>query len=317
MIDLRIGNPEIFFEMLSGISDSMESSLISGMPYHKEKPISIIINQIKELHKKYHPNLLTPNSQIVVGSGAGQLISAFFSLNSKTFVQSPFWFRVPVLSKKHNSNTEYKTMSEGINLITYPSNPDGKIELSGINTWYDCVYLWPWYFSDKKQYNDALQKLTNTKKIATIFTLSKMTGHCGTRFGWAIVEDKETENKINEYMEIESGGLGYDTQVKAATIIESVLEKEHWQKQLLKINQKLNQRKKEFYYFTNKNNWFYEAKPGMFAWITVQSNNATKEFERKGILGTCGSICGGTKQQIRLNLAVNDDTWERVLKLLS
>lgn len=314
MIDLRIGNPDLFFEMLSICSDNTLIPLMTGMSYHKEGPLTQTIEAIKKLHEKFHPGLLTSKSQIVVGSGAGQLINAFFYLNPKSSVQSPFWFRIPMLVKKQKAEAEYKISSEGVNLITYPSNPDGKMLLGNENTWYDCVYLWPWFFSNEKDYVFATNTLSNTKKAAAIFSLSKMTGHCGTRFGWAIINNKENQKNINEYMEFESGGLGYDTQIKAIEIINSLLEKEIWHKQLLKINQKLTERKKQFYFFSNKNNWFYEEKPGMFAWVMTQKN-ALKEFEKIGIKGTCGSTCGGTVQQIRLNLAVSDATWNEVVKL--
>lgn len=315
MIDLRIGNPDSIIEMLSKFNDSVQIPVMAGMPYHKEGPFLETINIIKDLHKKYHPQLIKPNSRIVVGNGASQLISAFFALNSKNYVQSPFWFRTPFLSKKHKSDTEYNLKQEGINLITYPNNPDGKMLLGNSNTWYDCAYLWPWYFSSQKEYENSVVKLGNVDKKVALFTLSKMTGHCGVRFGWAIVDDEDTERKINEYVEFESGGLGYDTQIKTKAIVENLLDRDEWQKIFLEIGQKLNNRKKQLHFAANKNNWFYEETAGMFAWITTQKN-AVEEFKKIGILGACGTTCGGTTQQIRLNLAVTDAVWEKIMSLL-
>lgn len=319
MIDLRIGNPDLIIERFQHrlAHDSVITTIMSGMPYNKEGPLSIIVNQIKELHKKYHPNLLTQNSQIVVGSGAGQFINAFFSLNKRTYVQTPYWFRTPTLAAKQKSEMiEFTISANNVNLITYPNNPDGALSLSASEkTWYDTVYLWPWYFDSTKQYTEAIEDLINIKKATTIFGLSKMTGHCGTRFGWAIVEDQNLANALNEYMEYESGGMGYDTQIKAKAIVEALLQEESWQDELISVQSILIERKQIIENFCKKNEWMYVPSPGMFAWITT-NGNAVEKFKKIGILGICGSKCGGTASQIRINLAINESNWKQLINLI-
>ena len=320
MIDLRIGNPDLLIENISSLAYRTEvASLITvGMPYNKNGPMDFAVDAIKKLHQKYHPNLLTPNSRIVVGSGASQLISAFWSLNKRAYVQSPFWFRTPLLALKQNSEMiEYKLSQNDVNLVTYPNNPDGALLISqSKKTWYDSVYLWPWYFETNEMFKNATDELVRAEKAMTIFTLSKMTGHCGTRFGWAVVEDSSLADKLNEYMEFESGGVSFDAQNKASAVIHNLLSSDSWQNELAGVQKELNERKKTLQEFCIKQNWLYQPSAGMFAWITTNSDGAVERLSVFGIMGTCGSKCGGSKKQIRLNLAVTKDVWTEMLKII-
>lgn len=319
MIDLRIGNPDIIIERLQrgAVHDHVSTTIMSGMPYSKEGPMQMMVDQIKQLHEVYHPGLLTPNSQIIVASGASQLINAFFSINKRAYIQKPYWFRTPTLAVKQKSEMiEFALSTNDVNLVTYPNNPDGALVLSASEkTWYDAVYLWPWYFDSTEQYTKATEALANTKKTATIFTLSKMTGHCGIRFGWAIVEDINVAKSLSEYMEYESGGMGYDTQIKANAIIESLLQEESWQDELAAVQSILIERKQILKQLCGQNEWSYIPSPGMFAWVTT-NKNAVEDFKNIGILGTCGTKCGGKINQIRLNLAIDESNWKKITKLV-
>ena len=322
-VDLRIGNTDLLKEML-GYSmaqlDFFQNEMLSGMDYNKEGPLESVKNVIKDLHDKYHPGLMTDKSKVVIGSGASQLISCFFHLNQKSHIQSPFWLRTPILAKLHSSEVECREdlkHIESIKLITYPNNPDGSLFVGkNKNDWYDCVYLWPWYFDNRNLYDNAVSNLTTAPRKAIVFSLSKMTGHCGTRFGWAIVEDEDTYKEICNYMEYESGGLGFDTQMKASQVIYHVIYDNSWSSPLEEVGRILIDRKKQLQIICQRKNWKYDQGPGMFGWITSNSENVFYDLQSMGILATTGSKCGGSSSQIRLNLAVDSKTWNKFLSAI-
>lgn len=322
-IDLRIGNTDLLKEILNtslAQLDYFQNEMLSGMDYNKEGPLEFVKDVIKDLHNKYHPGLLDENSKIVVGSGASQLISCFFHLNKKSHALSPYWFRTPILAQLHNSEIQYKENIEdvqSVKLITYPNNPDGSL-FTGQNTndWYDSVYLWPWYFDNNDLYKQAVSKLIKTPKKAIVFSLSKMTGHCGTRFGWAIVQSKEACIDICNYMEYESGGLGFDTQMKASKIIENMTYDYSWIRSLEEVGVILLNRKKQLQNICANRNWKYYQGAGMFGWVTSNSSNVFYDLQDIGILVTAGSKCGGSSSQVRLNLAVDSKTWNNFLSAM-
>jgi aspartate/methionine/tyrosine aminotransferase len=319
-VDLRVGNTDLLKEIL-GYSlaqlDFFQNEMLSGMDYNKEGPLERVKETIKEVHDRYHPGLLNTNSKIVVGSGASQLISCFFHLNKKSHALSPYWFRIPVLAELHNSKIEYKENLKDIKstkLITYPNNPDGSLFISqDKDDWYDSVYLWPWYFENKVSYEQAVFDLVNTTKKVVMFSLSKMTGHCGTRFGWAIVNDEDTYREICNYMEYESGGLGFDTQMKASKILDNMTYDYGWIRPLEEVGVVLANRKKQLKNICKKRDWNYNCSAGMFAWISTNNDNIFYELQDMGVLTTAGSKCGGFGSQVRLNLAVDSKTWDNFL----
>ncbi|KAL0285644.1 UNVERIFIED_CONTAM: Tryptophan aminotransferase-related protein 3 [Sesamum angustifolium] len=57
-----------------------------------------------------------------------------------------------------------------------------------------------------------------------IFTMSKLTGHAGSRFGWAIVKDKNVYENMLQYKSLADSGTSKDTQLRALKLIKVVLE---------------------------------------------------------------------------------------------
>ena len=49
-----------------------------------------------------------------------------------------------------------------------------------------------------------------------MFTLSKLTGHDGSRVGWALVKDPEMAAQIKR----KTGSLSHDAQLRAATLLQ-------------------------------------------------------------------------------------------------
>nr|GEY74300.1 tryptophan aminotransferase-related protein 3-like [Tanacetum cinerariifolium] len=57
-----------------------------------------------------------------------------------------------------------------------------------------------------------------------IFTLSKVTGHAGTRFGWAVIKDKDVYQKVLEYISVAEFGISKDTQLRVLKLLKKAVE---------------------------------------------------------------------------------------------
>ncbi|KAL0325169.1 UNVERIFIED_CONTAM: Tryptophan aminotransferase-related protein 4 [Sesamum radiatum] len=100
-----------------------------------------------------------------------------------------------------------------------PNNPDGNLKkavLEGpsVKTIHDYAYYWPHYTAIPAPADEDLM----------IFTMSKLTGHAGSRFGWAIVKDKNVYENMLQYKSLADSGTSKDTQLRALKLIKVVLE---------------------------------------------------------------------------------------------
>ncbi|WP_423797090.1 hypothetical protein, partial [Mycobacterium tuberculosis] len=62
--------------------------------------------------------------------------------------------------------------------------------IKGCKSIYDMVYYWPHYTPIKYKADEEIM----------LFTMSKYTGHSGSRFGWALIKDETVYNKLLNYM---------------------------------------------------------------------------------------------------------------------
>ncbi|CAM6036698.1 unnamed protein product [Sphagnum compactum] len=136
-----------------------------------------------------------------------------------------------------------------IEVVTSPSNPEGSIcqavlhhqeggaagggsqqgsSSSTSSTIHDLAYYWPQYTPITAPADNPLM----------LFTFSKITGHAGTRLGWAIVEDKRIAMKMFEYIRVNTLGVSQDAQRRAFTLIRTIID--GYKKQEQEIKQHVN-----------------------------------------------------------------------------
>ncbi|KAI5312544.1 hypothetical protein L3X38_041717 [Prunus dulcis] len=101
-----------------------------------------------------------------------------------------------------------------IEFVTSPNNPDGQLNkaiFQGPNAKaiYDRVYYWPHFTAIPAPADDELM----------IFSISKFTGHAGSRFGWAVVKDESVYKRMSEYIELSSLGVSRDAQLRASKLL--------------------------------------------------------------------------------------------------
>ncbi|TVU35308.1 hypothetical protein EJB05_17192, partial [Eragrostis curvula] len=100
------------------------------------------------------------------------------------------------------------------------NNPDGQLRrpvLDGSVVIYDHAYYWP-HFTPIPGPADG---------EVMLFTMSKLSGHAGSRLGWALIKDAKVAKKVYDYVEANSFGASRDTQLRMLGIVKVMLANLH------------------------------------------------------------------------------------------
>merc|ERR1712070_930605 len=121
--------------------------------------------------------------------------------------------------------SETCTHHDTIEFVTSPNNPDGTMRTpycctnsgsttignsSFCQTVYDMAYLWP-HFTPIS---------TPVAHDIMLFTLSKLTGHGGSRIGWAFVRNKVIARHMEEFITTMTLGVSHEAQLRAARLLQ-------------------------------------------------------------------------------------------------
>lgn len=260
---------------------------------------SILKSKIKQLHNKIK-NAQTKNRHIVVAAGASQILLGLFHVlreegyGCTAYAEPPHFSRFPVLA--NFAVVDWLKTSSGITIITNPNNPDGNVTEYKTATILDLCYNWP-------QYTDPI----NYDHPIMVFSLSKTSGHANTRIGWALIKDKTIAKKLERYIELSTGGLSIDAQVKAEKIITTQLKTKntvfaHGKRILSRRWEKINAIKNQLPFEILNNS-------GMFLWAKGECP--------KEISSLNGQELGGTHDNFRLNIGCSERTFKKFIKLLT
>lgn len=192
--------------------------------------------QIRKLHASVG-NAVTEGRFIVFGSGSIQLLIAAvhsLSLNSsspsKVVASTPFYAAYKMQTEFFKSldfefegdaslwiNNSESNMAF-IEFITSPNNPDGQLKKavlqgSSVKTIHDHAYYWPHFTAIPAPADEDLM----------IFTISKLTGHAGSRFGWAVIKDEALYQRMVTFLGLNTMGVSRDTQLRVLKILKVVL----------------------------------------------------------------------------------------------
>ncbi|KAG0480621.1 hypothetical protein HPP92_011479 [Vanilla planifolia] len=189
-------------------------------------------------------NAVTRDRSVVFGAGSTQLInSAVHALsldsgsNASSFIPSLVVATPPyyALYKRQTlllDSSEYRwegSTANWVNLsappgakfiefVTSPNNPDGRLKQSVLGSSLvinDHAYYWPLYSAIPAPADEDLM----------IFTDSKVSGHAGSRFGWALVKDEKVYQKMIQYMQVNTMGASRDTQLRVLKLLKVILAK--------------------------------------------------------------------------------------------
>ncbi|KAK3118934.1 hypothetical protein QOZ80_9BG0710900 [Eleusine coracana subsp. coracana] len=103
-----------------------------------------------------------------------------------------------------------------IEFVTSPNNPDTLLQkpiLGGASAIVDHAYYWPHITHIPAPADEDVM----------LFTMSKLSGHAGSRFGWALIRDKNVAKRAYEYVQNSSLGASQDTQLRMLKIVKVIL----------------------------------------------------------------------------------------------
>jgi len=259
---------------------------------------------VKKLHKKAN-NVDLTNKHIVIGAGASQIIFGLLSVlrevnfYKRATATAPHFSRFPLLATAAKLEWEDKVTEKTIKIVTNPNNPDSTISDHTNSQILDLCYNWPQY-KEVIKYNHPIM----------VFSFSKAVGLANTRIGWAVIKDKIIAKKLEQWIEVTTGGLSIDAQIKA----ESILKYETHPFRL------------------NKNVFTYGRITMTDRWKKINSNRSKFPFEiinRDGMFlwarGVCpktidflnGEVLGASKEYFRLNIGCSNKDFRLFLKLFN
>ncbi|CAN6349827.1 unnamed protein product [Urochloa humidicola] len=167
---------------------------------------------------------------LVVGTGATQLYqAAMYALSISSpprrdhqpvpvVSPAPYYSSYPPQTDLQRSGLyrwagDANTFAGGecIELVCSPNNPDGAIReaVTSGRPIHDLVYYWP-------QYTPITGPAAHD---IMLFTVSKVTGHAGTRLGWALVKDREVARKMVYFVDRSTIGVSKESQLRATKIL--------------------------------------------------------------------------------------------------
>ncbi|CAI9761741.1 unnamed protein product [Fraxinus pennsylvanica] len=307
--------------------------------------------EIKKLHNVVG-NATVEGYRIVVGTGSSQLIQAVLyalsdPLNEPKPINvvsaTPYYSSYPEVTDFVRSGL-YKWAGDAhnfdkdgpyIEMVTSPSNPDGVIREPVVNRAqgtlvHDLAYYWPQYtpITSPADYDIML------------FTISKCTGHAGSRIGWALVKDVDVARKMVKFIEINTIGVSKESQQRAAKILEVITDScsqtvrtpeldnffEYGQHHLTERWKKLKVIVKRNGLFTlpkfplqycNFTGDFTKAHPA-FAWMKCKEDVDCEElFRGHKILTRSGKRFGSDQKYVRISMLSRDEEFDLFVQRFS
>ncbi|KAJ3704735.1 hypothetical protein LUZ61_008440 [Rhynchospora tenuis] len=308
-------------------------------------------SEVLRLHKIVN-NAATNGRHIIVGVGSTQMIHATLhalgAIKDRHPVNvvsaAPYYSMYPGIVDLMKSGlyhwagdaAAFRGDDNFIELVCSPNNPDGTIRHAILGNEagkrvHDMAYYWPQY--------TPMRGLADHDIM--LFTLSKATGHAGTRIGWALVKDKEVACEMAKFITLNTIGVSKDSQVRAATILKVISDGYEFPKpngavqffhfgrhQLADRWRRLRQAVEksgqfslprfspEFCEFFKEH---AETYPG-FAWLRCEDqkiNDCEGFFKRINVLTRSGKYFGVGPEYVRISMLDTDGNFDAFIKRIS
>ncbi|ESQ33397.1 hypothetical protein EUTSA_v10007588mg [Eutrema salsugineum] len=358
LVDANSGDPlflEPFWMQKSEGSAVVESGW-HMMSYSYYAYGSFVSQELEKVIRKLHNvvgNAVTDNRFVIFGNGATQLIAASVHALSRTNSSSsssparllasvPFYnmyknqadffysanvkFGGDASALKESEDND--NVTQVIEVVTSPNNPDGKmrravLDGSNVKTIHDNAYYWPYFSPTTHPVDEDL----------SLFSLSKTTGHAGSRFGWALVKDKAVYERMKTYINLSSLGVSRDSQLRALQLLKVVLGdggeeifnfgyktlKKRWDtlNKIFSMSNRFSLQtiKPEYCNYFKKVRDFTPS----YAWVKcerVEDTNCYEIFRAAKITGRDGNVFGSEERFVRLSLIRSQDDFDQLIDML-
>ncbi|KAK4402758.1 Tryptophan aminotransferase-related protein 2 [Sesamum angolense] len=327
------GSSQLILAALYALSDPLNEpnpiSVVSAAPYYSVSPDQSSSNCCFHLEIYVYTKLKSEVNfaKIANFTVMGQTVSSAESYPETTDFLRSGLFKWSGDARCFNKEGPY------IEMVTYPNNPDGVIREPVVNRAdgkliHDLAYYWPQY--------TAITSPADHDII--LFTVSKCTGHAGSRIGWALVRNENIARKMVKFIEINTIGVSKEAQLRAANILETVslscqrhkprdlenffecsqrLMAERWKKLREVVdNTELFFVPKFPIQFCNFTRDFTETYPA-FAWLKCKEGmDCEKLLEGHKILTRSGRRFGSGAEYVRISMLSRDEEFDLFLQRL-
>jgi len=268
-------------------------------------------------------NAITDGYTIVIGHGATQLINAATYAVSQVlgkqisvFAQTPYFAQYRQFAEFNpaisvwNASYEMSDQSSILEFVTNPNNPDG----TDRQPWYkeahhvwDMVYHWP--------------SMVNYSEPAShdimLFSMSKLSGHAGTRFGWALVKDPQIASQMASFIGMMNVHPSIDAEHRALRTLQAIQEHSH--SFFDDIRDMFQHRWNTIEsIFAGQSRFKQISKPGGFyVWIQcLQDTDCYQVFKDAHINGESGVGFGASPDFARVEIAMRTSTFNLLVERL-
>ncbi|AQK90450.1 tryptophan aminotransferase-related protein 2 [Zea mays] len=240
VINLDHGDPTMFEEFWRGTGAAAEIVIPGWQTMSYFSDVGNVCwflepgldHEVRRLHRLVGNAAVDDGYHVLVGTGSTQLfMAALYALSPPAAAPmsvvsaAPYYSSYPAVTDFLQSglfrwagDASSFTGDAYIELVCSPNNPDGAIREavlpsggSGVAV-HDLAYYWPQYTAITRRADHDIM----------LFTVSKSTGHAGTRIGWALVKDRDVAKRMAKFIELNTIGVSKDSQLRAAKVLGAV-----------------------------------------------------------------------------------------------
>jgi U3 small nucleolar RNA-associated protein 4 len=336
VVDLGLGAPlysqeywlqqDLSVSIDFGYRSSYVKDLDTPIPPETNTGIVGLVNQkIRKLHETFG-NYNTNDSYLVLGAGGLAIIHAAVFGYSEIiggpillYAKPPYYTGFPGVCmylrnyctwiNEINNSTN---ISQVVEIVTYPNNPDGGMNLGSSgspNVIYDLLYYWPMYIP--QNYEIQLQQFP-----AAFFSMSKFSGHSSSRFGWAFVKDPRLALSMANWGSYHYYHVSSDGMRRSLAVIDYILQNQ--QNFVDTIRNELKKRwQTVLEIFEGSRKFTIISKPLTYFLLVKCNISDCFNFYTQNGIGTYDGIDFGAPGTVRMNIAgANSVIWEIAVERL-